>query len=131
VPCTLAPKVSRFAAMGFRAGVVALPGANNISTEVRTFGVDARRVSDDDESVDWQIRDPRFGLDIYEAETGWQALAAFLVASERGDIAAKMKDVHVDDDGTVSVTYRGRRFYAVPRQGGLKPSSHGTPPARR
>jgi hypothetical protein len=44
-----------------------------------TFGVDAGRISDDDESVDWQIR---------EAETGWQALAAFLVASERGDIAA-------------------------------------------
>jgi hypothetical protein len=80
-----------------------------------TFGLDAGRISDDDESVEWQIRDPSFGLDIYEAETGWQALAAFLVVSERGDIAAKMKDVHVDDDGTVSVTYRGRRFYAVPR----------------
>jgi hypothetical protein len=78
--------------------------------------VDAGWISDNDENVDWQIRDPRFGLDIYEAETGWQALAAFLVASERGDIAAKMKDVRVDDDGTVSVTYRGRRFYAVPRQ---------------
>lgn len=94
--------------------------------------MDAGLISDDDESVDWQIRDPSFGLDIYEAETGWQALAAFLVASERGDIAAKMKDVHVDDDGTVSVTYRGRRFYAVPRQeAAQKPSSHGPPPARR
>jgi hypothetical protein len=93
--------------------------------------VDAGRISDDDESVDWQIRDPRFGLDIYEAETGWQALAAFLVASERGDIAAKMKDVHVDDDGTVSVTYRGAVLRRASARSGLKTTPAGTPPARR
>jgi hypothetical protein len=62
----------------------------------------------------WQVRDPSFGLALRDAELGWMAIADVIVASERGDIAAQLKNVTVEADGTVSATYRGKRFYAIP-----------------
>ena len=50
----------------------------------------------------WQVRDPSFGLALRDAELGWMAIADVIVASERGDIAAKLKNVTVEADGTVS-----------------------------
>jgi hypothetical protein len=66
----------------------------------------------------WQIRDEDFGLAIYIAETGWQALANFLRDKESGDIAARMSNVHTLDNGTVLVDYSNRygprTYSAVP-----------------
>jgi hypothetical protein len=63
---------------------------------------------------EWQIRDESFGLAIYIADTGWQALANFLRDKESGDIAARMTNVHVIDNGTVLVDYNGGTYSAVP-----------------
>jgi hypothetical protein len=61
----------------------------------------------------WQIRDEDFGLCIYIADTGWQALANFLRDKESGDIAARMTNVHEIDNGTVLVDYKGATYSAV------------------
>jgi hypothetical protein len=62
----------------------------------------------------FQIRDSRFGLALREGESAVDALTDFLHVRERADIRNAIKVVHVEDDGTVEVNYRGLRLYAVP-----------------
>jgi hypothetical protein len=64
--------------------------------------------------VRFQLRDSRFGLALREGETAVDALTDFLYVQERSDVRAAMKVVHVADDGTVEVNYKGLRLYAVP-----------------
>jgi hypothetical protein len=64
--------------------------------------------------VRYQIRDSRFGLALREGESAVDALTDFLHVCERADVRAAIKVVHVEDDGTVEVNYKGLRLYAVP-----------------
>jgi hypothetical protein len=62
----------------------------------------------------YQVRDHRFGLALADGENGVDALTDFLHVRERADVRAAIKVVHLDDDGTVEVNYKGLRLYAVP-----------------
>jgi hypothetical protein len=64
--------------------------------------------------VRFQIRDPHFGLALTEGESAVDALTDFVYVRERADVRAAIKVVHVEDDGTVEVNYKGLRLYAVP-----------------
>jgi hypothetical protein len=64
--------------------------------------------------VKYQVRDARFGLALADGKNAIEALTDFLYVRERADVRAAIKVVHVEDDGTVAVNYRGLRLYAVP-----------------
>jgi hypothetical protein len=64
--------------------------------------------------VRFQIRDSRFGLALSEGESAVDALTDFLHVRERADVRAAIKVIHVGDDGTVDINYKGLRLYAVP-----------------
>jgi hypothetical protein len=62
----------------------------------------------------FQVRDARFGLALREGDNAVDVLTDFLHVRERADVRNAIKVVHVEDDGTVEVNYRGLRLYAVP-----------------
>jgi hypothetical protein len=57
----------------------------------------------------FQIRDDRFGLAIYEADTGSEALAAFLKDKVRTTTVGDLKIAQFGD-GTASVLWRGVEY---------------------
>lgn len=59
----------------------------------------------------FQIRDKDFGLAIYNADAGEEALADFLSDRMRGDVLAHFETA---EDGSVSFVLYGRRYTAVP-----------------
>jgi hypothetical protein len=62
----------------------------------------------------WQLRDTRFGLALLEGDDALDVLVDFLHVKERADVRNAIRVLHVAEDGTVAVTYRGQRLYAVP-----------------
>jgi hypothetical protein len=60
----------------------------------------------------FQIRDGTFGLAIYHAETGEEALADFLADQKRREVRDAPKTRN--EDGSVSVEVDGEVFSAVP-----------------